>query len=341
MEQKKRILFIAIGLIIVLGIISAAGYFLYYKKTPAYSLNLIRKSVQNHDWDTFQKHVDIDQTLSAAIDDVTATQNQKNASLLGNGLVKMLKPVIISEVKSKLKSYIENTSSQKDDSDKAKSNDLSSNRMTKKLTATTGLEVTEFKGIAYTKKENGTATVGLSLYNKDLDKTFVLDLKMHQLDDGTWQIIKIDNLNKYIEEIKTAEKEKLVQLNKSLQDQLNKTVDFGKITPSITDGTGLMFGKILHLEFPVTVTSDKELLGFQAQLTITDKNGTILSERKISGRIPAGQTSFNKKISIPLNNDSPLLKADLNTVKVTLNTSAIADKNKKVTKLRTSLFDKN
>lgn len=59
-----------IGLGIVIAILCAiAFYFLYWIKTPAYSLNIIRESVEKHDVATFEKHVDMDTLYTKAFDD--------------------------------------------------------------------------------------------------------------------------------------------------------------------------------------------------------------------------------------------------------------------------------
>ena len=54
-NQKK------IGIGIVIAVLCAlAFYFLYWVKSPVYSLNIIKDSIQKHDVNTFEKHVDMD-----------------------------------------------------------------------------------------------------------------------------------------------------------------------------------------------------------------------------------------------------------------------------------------
>ena len=54
-KQKK----IGLGLIILI-LCAIAYYFLYFIKTPAYSIKIIQESIQKHDVATFEKHVDLD-----------------------------------------------------------------------------------------------------------------------------------------------------------------------------------------------------------------------------------------------------------------------------------------
>ena len=53
----KNKVFIAIGIIVAL-LAAAAGGYMYYKRTPTYTFNLIKEAVEKHDYDTFSRHVD-------------------------------------------------------------------------------------------------------------------------------------------------------------------------------------------------------------------------------------------------------------------------------------------
>ena len=64
---------------------------MYYKRTPTYTLSLIRDSVQKHDYETFSKHVDTKNLLSTAFDDIVThtmgdLQEQKGLNAMAAGL---------------------------------------------------------------------------------------------------------------------------------------------------------------------------------------------------------------------------------------------------------------
>ena len=70
--MSKKKLFIA-ALVAVVAIV-VGWYFLYFTKTPVYSLNLAREAVEKHDVNAFKKHVDVDSIIGSGYDDVVAMQ---------------------------------------------------------------------------------------------------------------------------------------------------------------------------------------------------------------------------------------------------------------------------
>lgn len=56
--MDKKIIAAGVVAIAVLG--GAGWYWWYYTKTPAYSLGIIKDSIQKHDVNKFKQHVDLD-----------------------------------------------------------------------------------------------------------------------------------------------------------------------------------------------------------------------------------------------------------------------------------------
>ena len=52
--SKKKII---IAVLVAIVAIALGWYFLYFTKTPVYSLNLAREAVEKHDVNAFKKHV--------------------------------------------------------------------------------------------------------------------------------------------------------------------------------------------------------------------------------------------------------------------------------------------
>ena len=97
--QKK----IGIGVIVAI-LCAVAFYFLYWIKTPVYSLNIIKESIQKHDTTTFEKHVDMDTLYVKAFDDsIVAMSRIQGDDTLSNpfaaGIIQMLKPTVVSALK--------------------------------------------------------------------------------------------------------------------------------------------------------------------------------------------------------------------------------------------------
>ena len=69
-KDKKKLI---VGVIVVAVIAIVAFYFGYWVKTPRYSLGLIKEAVATHDLVKFEKHVDIQNLSSRAVDDLVAS----------------------------------------------------------------------------------------------------------------------------------------------------------------------------------------------------------------------------------------------------------------------------
>ncbi len=81
-SQKK------IGIVVIVAIICvAAFYFLYWIKTPTYSLGLVREAVQKHDIEMFEKHVDLDTLYTKGFDEAIVAVNKiQGGTVLSNPL---------------------------------------------------------------------------------------------------------------------------------------------------------------------------------------------------------------------------------------------------------------
>ena len=271
-QHKKSKKVIAAVVVVLLAVLGIAGYFLYYKKTPAYSLQLIRTAVKEHDWENFNAHVDLDSVYSSAFDafvdagmetDKDMDESVKN---MAKGFIQMVKPALVSAMKDGTKRYVEtgsfdNGQQNKDDKKQQANVDGIKDRA--------NIEKSSFKGVAYTKKDdNGIATVGLTISDKDLGKDFTLDIKMRQLKDDTWQVIEISNLKEYLKAVEQAQKEKLAELNKPLQEQIDQVIQTQPGTASVTAKDRWGFSKVLRADIPLQVNSDKEIAAVKGNILV-------------------------------------------------------------------------
>lgn len=209
-----------IAAILCLCILAGGGlwYSLYYTKMPEYSLKLIGEAIEKHDIAQFNRHVDLDSTLSRGYDDLMAamleadqTMNKEGKSLAG-GFIKLFKAPIVSVFKDGITRYVETG---KWENQQAEQGAVQQRMNPDKIADRSGLKSSSVKGIAYTKKDGKTANIGLNIFEKEANKDFVLDVKMRELDDGTWQVAEITNLKEYISEIEKAKK---AQISKYVED---------------------------------------------------------------------------------------------------------------------------
>ena len=66
-----------------------------------------------------------------------------------------------------------------------------------------------FIGIGETKKNGKTATVELKVNDEEIGGEFTFVVAMRELNDGTWQVTKINNLTDYLKAVNEAHKKQL------------------------------------------------------------------------------------------------------------------------------------
>lgn len=201
-KNKKKFI---IRILIVLVLCIAGGlawFFGYYRKTPSYSIYLIRQSVEKHDTASFETHVNLDSLLSHCYDDAISAAREKMKKEKGDeefatatfdGLAAALKPSLTTELKDKLVSWV------KDGKWELGKENKKGKSAADSMADHTRVESMKFKGIAYTKINGNTANIGVTLEDKDLTKPFIMDVEMKQLPDGTWQAERITNMKEYLE----------------------------------------------------------------------------------------------------------------------------------------------
>lgn len=185
------------------------GYYFYWTKTPEYSLKLIQEAIKNHDLEKFKKHVDMDTLVLHVVDDVfidsvNKVPNNKENNIFATGFLQLVKPNIINSIKEKIADYVENGSDKKSISDNQKVNDKNIALTDKAIDKKLQYSSFEFKEITYSQKDGKVATVGIKLWDKHLEESFVLDVKMRELQDGTWQVIELANLKDCLVNVEKA-----------------------------------------------------------------------------------------------------------------------------------------
>lgn len=225
MDKKKLYALIAV-LVVVCG--GMAWYFMYYTKTPTYSLYLIQDAVQKHDVPTFKQHVDLDRALSRLVDDFMGYELQNDPEMkdnpfkgLAEGFVNVAKPAMVSAFKDKIIRMVEGDIS---DSQQPAST-AGSNTANTAPVENLNVAAINYKGIAYEKKDGKIAIVGIKAVDPKLLDEFTFDLKLSELNDGKWQVVEVANAKEYFTKLdhdkKIAIKKYLNQIQPIL-DEANK-----------------------------------------------------------------------------------------------------------------------
>ena len=202
--MSKKKLFIAV-LVAVVAII-LGWYFLYFTKTPVYSLNLAREAVEKHDVNAFKKHVDMDSIIGSSYDDVVAMQLEdpeiKNSPFkdLAEVMFQGLKPKIVPILSNEIYNAI---AKQPESSEQNAREKQAADEMKEK----TGVKDLEFKSIGSATIDGNSAVVPVTFNSKELNQDVTFNLAMKKLDDGTWQAVKINNIKEFLILVEQHEKQ--------------------------------------------------------------------------------------------------------------------------------------
>ena len=200
---------IIIGLIIAM-VCALSFYFFYWIKTPLYSVNLIRESIQKHDVVQFKKHVDMDTLYGKAIEDMLIAVDKIEGTEImsnpfSNSIVQILKEPAVELLKEETLVYVEGDQESRPVEE--------ADRFSEELKEKADAENIELKDISVIEERGNRALIAIKLYNSELDKNFTLTVKMNKLVDGTWRIKEITNLVDFFLEVDKAQKEKLIEAN--------------------------------------------------------------------------------------------------------------------------------
>ena len=202
--MSKKKLFIA-ALVAVVAIV-LGWYFLYFTKTPVYSLNLAREAVEKHDVNAFKKHVDMDSIIGSGYDDVVAMQLEdpeiKNSPFkdLAEVMFQGLKPKIVPILSNEIYNAIEKQPESSEQNAREK-------QVADEMKEKTGVKDLEFKSIGSATVDGNSAVVPVTFNSKELNQDVTFTLAMKKIDDGTWQAVKINNFKEFLALVEQHEKQ--------------------------------------------------------------------------------------------------------------------------------------
>lgn len=217
-----------IGGLIVAIVFAVAFYFLYWVKTPAYSLGIIKTSIEKHDLAKFEQHVDLNTLYGRAYDSYMSNELKGNDNELVLGLVKAMRGVILDELTNRTKKYVETGKfeTKKGQEGQETSNKdpfkIDGSKAIKDLGERTGAQGMEYKGIEKTEKDGKIAVVSLKLRDTQLNKEFILKIKMRELDNGEWQAVEVSNFTEFLKNHDQAVTDKIAEINKPIREKMDK-----------------------------------------------------------------------------------------------------------------------
>lgn len=231
-RQSRIRLFLAMFLLLLAVAGCGTWYFLYYTKTPEYAMQKIQDAFEKHDWQTFQKYVDMDALLDSssealiqALIDTDRPMSGEAKAAMG-GFVQMFKAPLALTLRDEVQRYVEKGEWTAPATDTPEAREpLSLDVVLTRL----GLKAIHFRKIDYiaADKTAGTARAGVRIYQADAGEEFVFEMKLTQAADGVWRVTEIQNLHDFIAMVAKAHDaalEAYIEKSQAIMDSHGKSV---------------------------------------------------------------------------------------------------------------------
>lgn len=210
MDRKMKV---GVGLGVA-ALIAAGGGYCYFsatRDTPEYAIQIVEESIINHDKEEFYKVVKLENVLESSYSGLVEglTDSDKTMSDDAKESIKnftqMLRVPLILSLKSAIDSYVETGEFQAD-----------GNIGVNDIISRTGLDKIQYRGVdkVTINPANETAIAEIKIYQPELEREFAIEAMMIKSDDG-WQIIRLENLQDFINSINQNRR---VQLDKYLEE---------------------------------------------------------------------------------------------------------------------------
>lgn len=310
---------------VVIVLLVIGWYFLYWVKTPSYSLGLIKTAVEKHDLDTFHKHVDLDTLIGGAYDDAAnyfLTKEGMN-NPFAMGFVNAMKPGVVNEFKAEIDKRVLGEAI--DTNPNQKPNQNPADDFTKKM----GLRQASFSKIDGIETNGNTATVSIIINDPQVGKDFTLQVGMNQLDDGTWKITRVVNLKDYLAKYEAARKAKVDELNVSIKDKMNGLVKLDTGKPTVESRTVWGWKEVnLIVPYHMKIDSNTNVLSIAFKVTIKDNKDNVLLEKDgMLRQVLESEKEYNQTYKLHLNpfiaKEKAIADAGIDNSKVSLELTSV------------------
>lgn len=268
-NNRQLQLIVGGALAIICGL---AFYFLYWTKTPEYSLGIIKDAVKNHDVVQFQQHVDLDTLINKGFDSFMAAEVKNNKDLsspLVQGMITMLKPQVVETFKKEILDTVSgNSSNDQTNTAKAATVDHANrgNKFTQNMDPLKNMSANGVKKVSTISNNGTTAIVSIVVHDKQVDKDYDFHLQMNKLGNGEWQVKELVNLGDVLAQKETDQAEKLKELDAPIRKQIYSTL---QTTGNASIRRGIVDTK-LELDIGLQNTGEKDIVRAKGKMILFD-----------------------------------------------------------------------
>ncbi len=182
-------------------LIAFGGYKLLIsgRNTPEYALQIVEKSVENHNKADFYKVVNLESILDdsysslvAGVTDADQTMTE-DAKAAVKSFTEMLREPLLLSLKAAIDSYIETGEFNKEE-----------NASIKTLLERTGLDKFKYQkieNVAINPKNSNEATARVNVFHTELNEVILFNISLERNENNEWQIVSIQNFQQFIDKL--------------------------------------------------------------------------------------------------------------------------------------------
>jgi hypothetical protein len=220
--------FIIILILVLLLLAAGAGYYYFiFSKTPTYAFMQIKKAYDTHDVELFKKYVDVDSFCEQTVDDYVTWISQSDladtgtdvwselGSSIAKGMIGLMKPQMVTEMKKGLLDSVENNSI----------NSSSSQTYSLKDTISSLSNLQSFfnSNSISTVKNGKITTLKFTIHNDQYNSDLELDLLLRESGNHL-QVVKMSNLLDYLKHIDYLEEKRIYALNEKTTNDMKRVL---------------------------------------------------------------------------------------------------------------------
>ena len=187
---------------------AAGWYFLYYVKTPAYTIRLLKNAAAAHDTAAFETHMDLRAVIDRGFDDLmTAGLSESSGDAAQAEEIRQIAGAIKPAVVEQLREYILQAVAA------GQWNDGKDDGAGQLYAIAERAGITDFSAgkAQVVSEEGGRARISVETSHPDMEKPFAIEAELARLPDGTWQVRELSNFGDFLTALRAAQKASLRQ----------------------------------------------------------------------------------------------------------------------------------
>ncbi|MBT3672806.1 MAG: DUF2939 domain-containing protein [Porticoccaceae bacterium] len=277
---------LSISLFVILLIVCLTGYY-YWTTTPEYSLKQIATAIEQHDVDTFEKHVDIENFVESAIDqfmleqlssvtDAKSSGWESLGAAFGAGLIEMMKPKLVSYAKKSIIHYVETGNI--DDDINVKEDEITI------ATLTSSIGLADKNNLNFKITKNGkVAILKIPYHNDEIQTDMVIQITMRDK-GGYWRIIEIKNLQDMLAQIESTKEQQLLAANQPIKDKIEKTITVLQLQKTSVGKKS--WEEKVRISMAIRNDHLRNIVEVSGEIVIKDKSGEVIKSLPVTVETP-------------------------------------------------------